>query len=75
MQVMFRLSAQTSFLKKVKLMQLFRTWGKKSQDLHKIRRKSFICKQRKCSFTTMAHLSYWKLKAHIVSKTNLVLQV
>lgn len=33
---MFKLLAQTGFLKKVKLTQS-RTWGKKSQDLNKIR--------------------------------------
>lgn len=45
---MFKLLAQTSFLKKIKLMQFHRTWGKKSQDLNNIRwwEKSFNFKQK-----------------------------
>lgn len=46
--VMFKLSAQTSFLKNVEFMQIYRTWEKKSQDLNKIRwwKKSFKFKQK-----------------------------
>lgn len=33
----FKLLVPTSFPKKVKLMQIPRTWGKKSQDLNQIR--------------------------------------
>ena len=68
---MFRLLARTSFLKKVKLRQLFRTWGKKSQDLNKIRWKKLYMQAKKMqfynygSFKLLVTKSTYSIKDHL----------